>query len=68
MMSAESQPPEYAVGLESTQILERFQQLPSNVQRLIIGLIFLTLLVGIVLLKDMIKTEEEKRVLESDEA
>ena len=67
MMSVESQQSGEGVGLDATQFMDRFQQLPSNVQRVIIGLIFLILLVGLVLMKDMIKTEEDKRILESDE-
>jgi hypothetical protein len=64
-MSAQSRQSGERVGLDETQFMDRFQQLPSNVQRVIIGLIFLTLLVGLVLMKDMIKTEEDKRILES---
>ena len=39
------------------QLLENFQQLPTNVQRLIIGLVFLTFLVGIVILKNTITSK-----------
>ncbi|MGB3716533.1 MAG: hypothetical protein WA996_19105 [Candidatus Promineifilaceae bacterium] len=66
-MSAASQQSGEGVGLETTQFMNRIRQLPSNVQRVIIGLIFLTLLVGLVFLKDMIKTEEDQRSLESSE-
>jgi hypothetical protein len=66
-MSAESQRSGVGFGLETTHFMDQFQQLPSNVQRVIIGLIFLTVLVGLVVLKGMIKTEQDKRVMESSE-
>ena len=64
-MSAESQQSGEGVELETTHFMDQFQQLPSNVQRVIIGLIFLTLLVGLVVLKGMIETERDKEIQEA---
>ncbi|MBE2220737.1 MAG: hypothetical protein IAF02_04310 [Anaerolineae bacterium] len=41
--------------------LKQFSKLPSGWQRVIIAVIFVVILVGIVLLKQMIKTEEDVR-------
>jgi len=48
-------------------LLENFQQLPSNVQRLIIGIVFLTFLVGIVILKNTINSKMNASSSESVE-
>ena len=50
---------------ESTALLSRFRELPGPVQRLIIGVLFLTLLVGVVVLKNLVNTQ---RSTQSDEA
>ena len=39
--------------------LQKFSKLPSGWQRVVIAVVFVVILVGIVLLKQMIKTEEE---------
>ena len=39
--------------------LEQFSKLPSGWQRVIIAVIFVVILVGVVLLKQMIQTEED---------
>lgn len=41
--------------------LKQFSRLPSGWQRVIIAVIFVVILVGVVLLKQMIKTEEDVR-------
>ncbi len=56
-MSAETSIDDNSEVSNKPQILENFQQLPSNVQRLIIGLVFLTFLVGIVILKNTINNK-----------
>ena len=45
---------------EKTGIIETFNQLPANVQRLIIGVIFLTFLVGLVYVKNLIDVKMAK--------
>ena len=41
--------------------LKQFSKLPSGWQRVIIAVIFVVILVGVVLLKQMISTEEDVR-------
>jgi hypothetical protein len=41
--------------------LEQFSRLPSGWQRVIIAVVFVVILVGVVLLKQMISTEEDVR-------
>ncbi len=41
--------------------LKQFGKLPSGIQRVIIAVIFVVILVGIVLLRQMIQTEEDVR-------
>ena len=41
--------------------LKQFGKLPGGVQRVIIAVIFVVILVGIVLLRQMIQTEEDVR-------
>ena len=41
--------------------LEQFSKLPSGWQRVIIAVVFVVIMVGIVLLREMIKTEEDVR-------
>ena len=48
----------------STQFMDQFGKMPANIQRVIIGVIFLVIIVGIVILKDMIATEEETKLSE----
>jgi hypothetical protein len=48
----------------STQFMDRFSKMPANIQRVIIGVVFLVIIVGIVILKDMIATEEETKLSE----
>ncbi len=44
--------------------MDQFGKMPANIQRVIIGVIFLVIIVGIVILKDMIATEEETKLSE----
>lgn len=41
--------------------LEQFSRLPSGWQRVVIAVVFVVILVGVVLLKQMIQTEEDVR-------
>jgi hypothetical protein len=41
--------------------LEQFSRLPSGWQRVIIAVVFVVIMVGVVLLREMIKTEEDVR-------
>lgn len=41
--------------------LEKFSKLPSGWQRVVIAVIFVVILVGVVLLKQMISAEEDVR-------
>ena len=41
--------------------LKQFSKLPSGWQRVIIAVVFIVILVGVVLLKQMISTEEDVR-------
>jgi len=51
-----------SVGQEVPDLkLGMFSKLPSGWQRVIIAVIFVVILVGVVLLKQMIKTEEDVR-------
>ena len=44
--------------------LKQFSKLPSGWQRVIIAVIFVVILVGVVLLKQMIQTEEDTSSVE----
>ena len=56
-MSAELSIDDNGGASKKPQLLENFQQLPSNVQRLIIGILFLTFLVGVVILRNTINSK-----------
>ncbi len=45
--------------------LKQFSKLPSGWQRVIIAVVFVVILVGVVLLKQMIQTEEDMSADES---
>jgi len=49
---------------DTTQFMDSFRQLPSTVQRVIIAIILVVILVAVVLLRDMVKTEESTRGFE----
>ena len=49
------------------QFIDRFRELPANVQRLIIGVLFLAVLVGVVILKNMIEANLGSEPTEEDE-
>ena len=44
---------------KDVQFMDRFRQLPSATQRIIIGILLLLVIAIIVILRDMIMTEEE---------
>jgi hypothetical protein len=52
-------------GQEKETLISQFQQLPSNVQRLIIGIAFLAFLVGLTVLREKILAVIETRSDES---
>ena len=66
-MSAETSLDDKNGASNKPQLLENFQQLPSNVQRLIISIVFLTFLVGIVILKNTINSKANASSSESVE-
>ncbi len=45
-------------GLDKPNIMQRFGQLSPGIQRVIIAVVLILVLVGLMLLRDMIKTEE----------
>ena len=53
--------PFYAETEVDAQFMDNFRQLPSTVQRIIIGVILIVVIATIVVLRDMIKTEETTR-------
>ena len=52
-------------GQEKETLFSQFQQLPSNVQRLIIGIAFIAFLVGLTVLREKILAAIETRSDES---
>jgi len=54
-------------GQSTPQLLEQFQHLPANVQRLIISLAFLTLLVRLVIVKSKVQNAMDAKASESAE-
>lgn len=52
-------------GQEKETLISQFQQLPSNVQRLIIGIAFLAFLVGLTVLREKLLAAIETRSDES---
>ncbi len=66
-MSLDSSEMSEGSGQSTPQLLEQFQQLPANVQRLIIGLAFLTLLVGLIMVKSKVQSAMDAKASESAE-
>ncbi len=50
--------------LSKPNIMQKFGELPTGVQRVIIAVVLILLLVGMMLMRDMIKTEETEREVE----
>jgi hypothetical protein len=46
--------------------LKQFSKLPSGAQRVVIAVVFVVILIGVVLLRQMISSEEETRQDEGD--
>ena len=53
--------PFYAETEDNPQFMDNFRQLPSTVQRIIIGVVLIIVIATIIVLRDMIKTEETTR-------
>lgn len=49
---------------EDVQFMDHFRQLPSSTQRVIIGILLLLVIATIVVLRDMIMTEEKTKQTE----
>ncbi len=50
--------------LSKPNIMQKFGELPTGVQRVIIAVVLILTLVGLMLMRDMIKTEEMEREVE----
>ena len=53
--------PFYAQHDDAPQFMDHFQELPTSAQRVIIAVILVTVIAAIVVLRDMISTEEVTR-------
>lgn len=50
--------------LAKPNIMQKFGELPTGVQRVIIAVVLILTLVGLMLMRDMVKTEESIREVE----
>jgi len=58
-------PTPFSANAEDAQFMEHYEELGTPVQHIVIVVVFLAILAGIVILRDMLKTVEETHQVEA---